>query len=55
VDVVEVGDVVDGFEEPLELAGGTPVDHQDEDYPDRLGRERLRRVLVPLDVSVGFT
>lgn len=53
--VVEVRRVVDGFEEALELAGGSSVDHQDEGDPHRFERVALRRVLVPLDVGVGFT
>lgn len=55
VDVVVVRRVVDGFEEALELAGGPPVDRQDERNADRFGRVALGRVLVPLHVSVGFT
>lgn len=53
--VVEVRRVVDGFEEALELAGGSSVDHQDEGDPHRFERVALPRVLVPLDVGVGLT
>ena len=54
VNVVKVGGVVDGFEEALELARGPPVHHEHEGDPHRRGRHALGRVLVPLDVAVGF-
>lgn len=47
--------MVDGFEKALELAGGSTVDNQDEGDPHRLEGVALGRVLVPLDVGVGFT
>lgn len=53
--VVEVWRVVDGFEKALDLAGRSTVDNQDEGDPHRLWRVALGRVLVPLDVGVGFT
>lgn len=53
--VVIVRGVVNGFEQTLELPRGSSVDHQDEGDSDRPRWKTLDRVLVPLDVSVGFT
>lgn len=53
--VVVVRGVVDGFEEALELAGGSSMHHQNECYSHRLRRKALSGVLIPLDVGVGFT
>lgn len=55
VDVVVVGGVVDGFEEALELARRSSVNHQDEGDSHRVGRDALGGVVLPLDVTVGFT
>ena len=53
--VVVVRGVVDGFEEALKLAGGSTMHHQNERYSHRLRWKALSGVLIPLDVSVGFT
>lgn len=53
--VVVVRRVVDGFEEALKLARGASVHHQDERYPHWFEWKALGRVLVPLDVHIGFT
>lgn len=53
--VVVVRGVVDGFEEALKLAGGSTMHHQNERYSHRLRRKALSGVLIPLDISVGFT
>lgn len=53
VDVVVVGGVVDGLEEPLELAGGPTVHHQHEGDPNSGGRLcSVCGVLVPLDIHI---
>ena len=46
--------VVDGLEHALQLPRGTAVDHQDKSDSDRVGQHVLHRILVPLDVLVGF-
>lgn len=53
--VVVVGDVVDGFEEALELARGSSVNHKDKCYPHWFGWKVLSRILIPLDVHISFT
>lgn len=53
--VVVVRGVVDGFEEALKLARRSPVDHQDKRYSHWFRWRALSRVLIPLDIHIGFT
>lgn len=52
--IVVVRDVVDGFEEALKLARGSSVDHQDKRYLHWFEWKALCRVLIPLDIHIGF-
>lgn len=54
VDVVEMVFVVNGLEHALQLPRGPAVDHQDEGDSDWVGQHVLHRILVPLNVLVGF-
>lgn len=53
--VVIMRRVVNGFEETLNLSRSSSVDHEDKCYPHWVQRKILGRVLVPLDVDVGFS
>lgn len=46
--------VVNGLEHALQLPRGTAVDDQDEGDSHWVGQHVLHRILVPLNVLVGF-
>lgn len=46
--------VVDGLEHALQLPRGAAVDHQDKGDSDPVGQHILHRILIPLNVLVGF-
>lgn len=55
MDVVVVRGVVDGLEEPLELARGPAVHNQNEGDAHRRRMGGVSRVLVPLDIHISLT